>query len=217
MSYIECNDLTKIIKKQEVLSHVQLSLEQGRVYGFCGRNGSGKTMLFRAIAGLIAPTSGSVTVDGRRLGRDCEFPPDMGLVIENTALWGELSGLENLKRLAGIRGKIGEAEMREAMQAVGLNPDERKKTHKYSLGMKQKLAIAQAIMERPALLIFDEPTNSLDEASVTAFRALVRREQARGATVLIASHIKADLEEVCHTIFRMADGRLVGEEAGQCA
>ncbi len=214
MSYIDLKHVTKVLKKNEVLSHISLSLEKGKIYGFYGRNASGKTMLFRAIAGLITLSSGQVTVDDLVIGKDCEFPLSLGLVIENTALWNELNGFENLKRLAAIQNKINNEQIRNTLLAVGLDPNDKRKYHKYSLGMKQKLAIAQAVMEKPDLIILDEPTNSLDEASVKQLKELIKAEQERGATILISSHIYDDLKELCHTIFKMENGCIIDREDG---
>lgn len=212
MSYVIIDDATKILKNTEVLSHISLTMEKGGTYGFCGRNASGKTMLFRAISGLITLTKGSITVGGMKIGTDCEFPPSMGLIIENTALWDDLTGMENLRQLASIQKKADDNKIRDTLLAVGLNPEEKKKYRKYSLGMKQKLAIAQAVMEEPELIILDEPTNSLDEESVERLKALLRREHERGATILISSHIHEDLEEICDRIYRLDCGKLVDED-----
>ena len=158
-------NVTKQIKGQEVLSRVNLELDAGGIYGFFGRNGSGKTMLLRAIAGLIR-VNGKIIVFGKDLSRENAFPDRLGLIIEKTELWPQYSAMENLKLLAGIRNEIGEEEIRTALERVGLNPDDKRPIRTYSMGMRQKLALAQAIMESPQLLLLDEPTNALDDDAV---------------------------------------------------
>ena len=211
MSYITVVNATKTIKKNRVLSDINLELEKGKIYGFHGRNASGKTMLFRAVSGLIGLSEGEITVDGKTIGKDCEFPESMGLIIETVNLWNHLTGFENLKQLASIQNKITDERIEEAMLEIGLEPGDGKKYKKYSLGMKQKLAIAQAIMEHPDLIILDEPTNSLDAESVENLKAAVIKENKRGATILIASHIFDDLKELCHEIFQMDCGKISGK------
>ena len=165
-------------------------------------------MLFRAISGLIRPTSGTVCVFSKVLGEDVSFPESMGIVIENVGFWPEYTGLQNLRLLASIKGIVGETEIRKAMQRVGLNPDDKRTYKKYSLGMKQRLAIAQAVMESPELLILDEPTNGLDEEGVELIRQVIREENARGATVLLASHNPEDIRCLCDTHFRIHEGHI---------
>ncbi len=212
MLAVEVRDYTKVLKKREILKHINLQLEEGGIYGLYGHNGSGKSMLMRAIAGLMLPTSGSVFVFGKEVGRDVTFPPDMGLIIENVGFWPHYTGFENLQALASIRRKIGPQEIRAAITRVGLDPDDPRPYRKYSLGMKQRLGIAQAVMESPRLLMLDEPTNALDEDGIALVRQIVREENARGATVLLASHLKEDLTTLCSRFFRMRDG-LLKEEA----
>lgn len=207
MDSIVLANVTKTLKGNRVLDGVSLTLERGKVYGFFGRNASGKTMLLRAVSGLIIPDEGSVDVFGQRLHRDIEYPPDMGLVIENVGLWGDLTGLENLTLLADIRRVIGKEEIHAALGRVGLNPKDRRKYRAFSMGMKQKLALAQAIMEHPTLLILDEPTNGLDDESVGLFRTLIAEEQLKGTTCLIATHQKEDIADLCCRQFKMTDGR----------
>jgi ABC-2 type transport system ATP-binding protein len=209
MNAIEINDLTKVLKGRTVLSHVTLNLEQSGSYGFYGHNGSGKSMLFRAIAGLIHPTEGTVKVFGKQLGTDISFPESMGLIIENVGFWSYYTGFENLKVLASIKHIATEEDIKNVMRQVALDPEDTRTYKKYSLGMKQKLAIAQAVMEKPQLIILDEPTNALDEEAVDAVRKLIRNEQEqRGATVLIASHNKEDLKQMCDKFYKMNDGKL---------
>ena len=206
MNTIDLENVSKTIRSNEVLRNISLHLESGNIYGFVGRNGSGKTMLFRLIAGLIKPTRGSVRYNGKVLGTELDIIPRLGLVIENVGLYPEFTGLRNLKMLAKINSVIGEAEIREAITRVGLDPDDRRTVRKYSLGMKQRIVLAQAIMERPDVLILDEPTNALDEDGVEQIRDLIRGEKERGALVLIASHNREDISTLCDVIYSMRGG-----------
>lgn len=208
MTAIKIGHLTKVLKKHTVLNDVTLELEENRIHGFVGQNGSGKTMLFRAVSGLIVPTSGTVEVFGKVIGKDVSFPESLGLVLENIGLYPQYSGFQNLKLLASIQKKITDEDIREAISRVGLNPEDKRPVRKYSLGMKQRIVLAQAIMERPALLILDEPTNALDEEGVELIRGLVRAEQERGATVLVSSHNREDIEQLCDTVTVLENGRV---------
>lgn len=198
----------KVIKGRTVLDDVSFSLERGGVYGFTGINGSGKTMLLRAISGLVRLTSGTIEVFGERVGGDVDFPSDMGLVFESSGFWGEATGRENLLRLASIRGIVGPGEVDDALERVGLEPYDARPVSAYSMGMKQRLTIAQAVMEYPALLIMDEPTNSLDVGGIEMIAELVASERVRGATVLLSSHNEPDVEALYERAFRMESGRL---------
>lgn len=205
---VELINVTKRIKGTAVLTNINLRLKAGRIYGMLGRNGSGKTMLIRMIAGLIRPTQGEVRVFGRQLGKELDFPESLGLIIENVGFWPSYTGLECLRVLAGVKKKIGEAEMRKALERVGLDPSDKRKYYQYSLGMKQKLAIAQAVMEQPDLILLDEPTNSLDEESVEAVREILLQERARGALILVASHNKEDTARLADETLTIAGGEL---------
>ena len=182
------------------------------IHGFSGRNASGKTMLFRAISGLITADSGMIRVFDEVIGSDVSFPSSMGLIIENIGLWNNLTGFENLKLLAGICNKIQDTDILEAIARVGLDPYDKRRYGSYSLGMKQKLAIAQAIMEKPRLLILDEPTNGLDEESIDDFYKLLLEEKERGATCLICSHQKDDIRLFSDYVYVMDVGRCYKEE-----
>ena len=206
MNTIDLENVSKTIRNNEVLRNISLHFESGNIYGFVGRNGSGKTMLFRLIAGLIKPTTGTVKYNGKALGSELDIIPRLGLVIENVGLYPEFTGLKNLKMLAKINRLIGENEIREAIVRVGLDPDDRRTVRKYSLGMKQRIVLAQAIMEHPDVLILDEPTNALDEDGVEQIRQLIREEKERGALVLIASHNKEDIAALCDKIYSMRAG-----------
>ncbi len=208
MSYIEITKLDKKIKDNIVLNNINLQLEKGNIYGFLGRNGSGKSMLFRAICGLIKPTSGQVKIDGKLLGKDIGFPQSCGVIIESCGFWNEYTGYENLKKLASIKNIINDEEIKEILIRLGLDPKDKRPFKKYSLGMKQKLAIAQAIMEKPEMIILDEPTNALDEESVEIFRNIILNEKKRGALILIASHNREDINILADFKFKMNNGKI---------
>jgi ABC-2 type transport system ATP-binding protein len=215
MNAVEISNMSKIINGKTILSHINLSLEQGEGYGLYGHNGSGKSMLLRSIAGLIHPTEGTIKVFDKEIGREISFPESLGLIIESVGFWPYYTGFENLKTLASIKGLISEVEIKHSIKRVGLDPDDKRTYRKYSLGMKQRLGIAQAIMERPDLILLDEPTNALDEDGVELVRTVVREEIDRGATVVIASHNKDDLSLLCSKFFKMNDGILKETEGAQ--
>lgn len=208
---IKVDHATKVIKGRTVLDDVSLELERGGTYGFSGVNGSGKTMLFRAIGGLIHLTSGSIEVFGQKIGSDVDFPSDMGIVLGSSGFMDEKTGRRNLEMLASIRGVIGLPEVDDIMRRVGLDPEDVRPFSAYSLGMRQRLSIAQAVMERPQLLILDEPTNALDVDGVDMVIELLLEEHGRGATILVASHNEPKLESLCDRRFRMVGGRVAGE------
>jgi len=214
MMAVEIYHLTKIIKGKTILDDITLELERGKIYGFFGRNASGKTMLFRAICGLIKPTRGEVRVFGKRIGVDVSFPESLGLIIENVGFWEQWTGFQNLKFLASIKNIITDEDIRAAIRRVGLDPDDKRIYGKYSLGMKQRLGIAQAIMEKPQLIVLDEPTNSLDEEGVGLVRNILLEEKERGATILIASHIKEDIDLLCDEKFKVEAGRIYPAGSG---
>lgn len=199
--------VTKTIKGSPVLTDINLELHSGKVYGFTGRNGSGKTMLFRALSGLMRIDSGQVAYNGAILHRQFSVLPELGITLENAGVYLEFTGRRNLQLLAGIRKKIGDEEIDEAIRRVGLDPEDKRPCRKYSLGMKQRIAIAQAIMEHPQILMLDEPTNSLDESGVELLRSIVSEERDRGAMVLLASHNREDIRLLSDEIFYMAEGR----------
>lgn len=209
MKYITIKNYSKVIKGSPILNNINLELDKGKIYGFIGRNGSGKTMLFRAICGLIKPTTGEVFVDNYSITRDIDFPKSCGVIIENPGFWDELTGFECLKILAGIKNLINDNEICYWMDRFNLNPKDKRTFKKYSLGMKQKLALVQAFMENPDLIILDEPTNSLDETSVLDLRNIIIEQKKRGATILLASHHKDDIEFLCDKIYRIDNGQLI--------
>ena len=211
MEKVSLKNVYKDIKGVSILNDINLTFEKGTIYGLYGHNGSGKTMLLRMIAGLIKPTRGEVFIDEKRLHCDMDFPGSIGVVIETPEFWSNYTGKEVLKTLAEIKGIIGDEEIIQALQRVGLDPKDKRVIKKYSLGMKQRLGIAQAIMERPDILLLDEPTNALDQSGIELARGIIREERDRGALVVIASHNATDLEE-CQIKIEMSDGNIVRNE-----
>lgn len=209
MSEVVLNNLCKVIKNKNVLQNINYTFEDGKIYGLYGRNGSGKTMLLRAICGLIFPTEGTVDIDGKRLHKDISVPPRIGVIIEHTDLLPQYDALTNLKILAKVKKIVSEENIKDTIRAVGLDPESHQKVKAYSLGMRQKLAIAQAIFERPELMLLDEPTNALDEASIINIRNLLLKRKEEGATILIASHNKEDLNILADEMLYMDEGKLV--------
>lgn len=206
---LEAKNISKKIKGKVILSDISLSLESGHVYGFVGRNGSGKTMLFRALSGLMNIDSGSIIYGEQELHKDISMLPDMGIVLENAGLYPEFSGFKNLQMLAKIRNKATDKDIRNAIIRVGLDPDDKRAYRKYSLGMKQRIVLAQAIMEKPAVIMLDEPTNALDESGVEEIRKIILEEKERGALILLASHSKEDIQLLADHVFYIQNGELV--------
>ncbi len=206
---IKVENVSKIIRGNSVIEHISMELTSGKVFGFRGINGSGKTMLMRLIAGLIYPTKGQITVDNKILGRDINFQENMGLLIENPAFLDNYSGFANLKLLSSIQDKIDDKQIRRTLERVGLEPDSKKKYKKYSLGMKQKLGIAAAVLEKPELLILDEPVNALDEEGVERLKKIVQEEKERGALIILSCHDAYLLEEMSDVIYLLQDGKLL--------
>ena len=201
-------NVTKTIRGKTVLQGVTLSMEAGRVTGLRGINGSGKTMLLRLLAGLIHTTEGRITIDGKTLGTDMEFPPSMGLLIENPAFLGQYTGAENLEMLASLHQNVTKEDVRALLEKVGLAADGDTKYRKYSLGMKQRLGIAGAILGEPELLLLDEPTNALDTKGVELLRSIIQEERQRGAAIVVACHDAAFLESVSDEIYCLENGQL---------
>lgn len=208
---IQLQNVTKRIKENTVLDNVAYTFKSGFVYGLYGQNGSGKTMLLRAISGLINLDSGSIFIDGEKLHDKIEFPPETGIVIENMELLPECSAKRNLQMLAKIKNIADEKDIIFSLERVGLDPDSDKKVKKFSLGMKQRLNIAQAIFENQKIILLDEPTNALDEEAVQLIYKIIREEKSRGATIIVATHHKEDLKEVCDVILKIAEGKIVEE------
>lgn len=203
---IEVKNVNKTLSSRRVLENINYNFEYGKVYGLCGTNGSGKTMLLRAIAGLIIPDSGEIVIDGKVLHKDISFPPNVGLVIENMTLLPGYNAFDNLKLLSEIKKTATDEDIKSAIKRVGLKSD--LKVKKYSLGMKQRLNIAQAIFEKQNIILLDEPTNALDGDGVKLIYNIIREEKERGALIIIATHHEEDLKEVCDTILVMSEGRL---------
>lgn len=208
---IQLQNVTKRIKENTVLDNVSYTFKSGFVYGLYGQNGSGKTMLLRTISGLINLDSGSIFIDGEKLHDKIEFPPETGIVIENMELLPECSAKRNIQMLAKIKNIADEKDIIFSLERVGLDPDSDKKVKKFSLGMKQRLNIAQAIFENQKIILLDEPTNALDEDAVQLIYKIIREEKSRGATIIVATHHKEDLKEVCDVILKIAEGKIVEE------
>lgn len=200
--------LTKKFGSTDVLKEISISFESGKIHGIIGRNGSGKTVFMKCICGLTPMTGGNVIVNGKKIGVDCEIIPSAGVIIETPGFLNNLSGYSNLKNLSSLTGKIGKAEICSAISRVGLNPNDKKHVGKYSLGMRQRLGLAQAIMENPDILILDEPMNGLDIDGVADMRKYLLDLKEQGKTILIASHSAEDIDVLCDTVYEMDKGKL---------
>lgn len=209
MSVLKTEHVYKRIRRKEILVDINLELCSGKIYGFVGRNGSGKTMLFRALSGLINIDSGKISFNEKTLHKDMEVLPNMGLTLENAGLYPELTGFQNLKILSQIRKVISDEEIKQSISKVGLNPDDKRSFRKYSMGMKQRLIIAQAIMEKPDIIILDEPTNALDESGVIEVRNIIEEEKQRGAIILLASHNRQDIDILADHIYILNQGKIM--------
>ena len=209
MSYIKLENATKAYGGEKVLDGINLSFESGKIYGLVGRNGSGKTLLLKSILGFLSLDEGFCQVDDKVIGKDIDFVPNTGFIIETPGFMGRETGFNNLKFLARINNKIGDEEIRRSIERLGLDPDSKKKVSQYSMGMKQRLAIAQAIMEDPAILILDEPMNGLDNERVIKVRDLLLELKEAGKLIILASHNKEDIDVLCDEIIRIDKGRIV--------
>lgn len=209
---IEIKELSKMIGKNIVLNDVSIVAKEGEATGLSGVNGSGKTMLMRSIAGLIYPDFGVICINGKELHKDFSFPPSIGFLIDSPAFLDAYSGFDNLKMIASIKSLIGVKEIKEIILRVGLDPDSKKKYRKYSLGMKQRLGIAAAIMERPDIILLDEPTNALDSSGIALVNQIILEEKKRGATVILSCHDHAFLAEVSDNIYYLENGQNVKKE-----
>ena len=209
MSEIKIEGLSKSIKGALILNNVSLVLTSGNIYGLRGKNGSGKTMLMRAIAGLLIPDSGTVKINGKTLHKDISFPESIGILIENPSFLPQYTGYKNLKLLAGLTSGITDEDVKTALEHVGLDPDDKRTYRKYSLGMKQKLGIANAIMGEPDVIILDEPINALDEESVKKIKKVLLEIRDRDKLIIIACHDREELEYLSDIIYEIKDGTVV--------
>lgn len=212
MHTIEVKNYSKRIKQASILENISMVLESGNIYGLIGRNGSGKTMLLRALARLISPTSGTILFDGIDMSKAEVIKLRSGIVLEHAEMYPHLTGFENLTFLASINKKIISEEIIQAMKRVGLNHTDKRTYKKYSLGMKQRLAIAQAIMEKPEYLLFDEPTNALDSEGLELWRSIILEEKKRGAIIVLCSHSKDEIHNLCDQVYTMREGRVIADE-----
>lgn len=205
---IKVEHVNKMFKEIQVLKDVSVEFKEGKIYGLVGRNGSGKTVLLKCICGFLPVTSGTITVDGKIIGKEAEVPNDIGIIIEEPGFLPQYSGKKNLKFLANLNNKAQDKEIEDILIRVGLDPRNPKKVGKYSLGMRQRLGIAQAIMENPHLLILDEPTNGLDEKGVAEIRKLLLELKSETRTMIIASHNAEDIRTLCDEVYEMDGGVL---------
>ena len=205
---IEVNQVTKSFGNATVLKEVSVSFEKGKIHGLIGRNGSGKTMLMKCICGFVPVTSGTITVNGKIIGQDVDVPDNLGAIIETPGFLYNYSGYNNLKFLASINKKIDKQAIKDSIELVGLDPNSKKHVGKYSLGMRQRLGLAQAIMENPEILLLDEPMNGLDKHGVEEMRELFKKLVHEGKTIIMANHSAEDIEMLCDTVCEMDLGEL---------
>ena len=208
MAMISVEHVSLSIGTAQILRDISVSFEEGQIHGIIGRNGSGKTMLMKCICGFIRPTAGRIIVAGNQVGRDVDFPPDLGLLIETPGFVPYYSGLKNLELLAAINRRVSKERLNACMEQIGLGDAKNKRVSKYSMGMRQRLGIAQAIMENPRLLILDEPLNGLDEQGVEDIRALLLELKEQGKTILLSSHNREDIDLLCDSVCKMEGGVL---------
>lgn len=207
--YLEIKGLSKTIGQNEILSNINCQMERGRVYGFMGINGSGKTMLMRCICGLVRPTSGEILIDGKKLGSEMDFPESLGALIENPGFIEHYTAFDNMKELASIKKIIDDEKIKSVLNEVGLDYTERKKVKKYSLGMRQKLGVAIAFMEEPQMLILDEPFNALDQDSVKKVKEMIIKRKESGTLIIMSCHDKEMLEALSDEIYKIENGKII--------
>ena len=207
---IEIQDVVKRFGEQTVLDHVSLSVTPGKIYGIIGRNGSGKTVLFKSICGFVLPDAGKILVRGKQVGKDVDIPQGIGIIIEHPGFLRDYSGFQNLKLLARLQKKITDEKIKESIRLVGLDPEDKKKVGKFSLGMRQRLGIAQAIMENQSILILDEPMNGLDNKGVDEIRKLILDLKKEGRSIILASHNREDIQILCDQVYEMDNGKIIG-------
>lgn len=201
-------DVSLKIKQSLILDNVSLQCSKGEICGIVGRNGSGKTMLMKCICGFVRPTNGDILVLGKKIGKDTDLIPEAGIIIETPGFIPYYSGMKNLRLLASIQNKITESDIRKVMETVGLNPDMKRAVKKYSLGMRQRLGLAQAIMENPRVLILDEPFNGLDNEGVADMRRYLLKLKKEGKTIILSSHSMEDITVLCDKVYEMEHGKL---------
>lgn len=206
---IEMKNVSKAFRSKNILQDVSFTVQQGETVGLVGANGTGKSVLFKMLCGFVEPDKGSIIVDGKKLGKDRDFPENMGVFINSPGFIGIYNGFKNLKFLADIQGKIGTMEIEDAMLKVGLDPSNKTKVDNYSLGMKQKLGLAQAIMENQDILVLDEPFNSLDYKTYGDIKEIIRMLKADGKTIFLTSHNFSDIEQLCDKVYTIEDHRLI--------
>jgi len=206
---IELKNVSKKFKKETILTNCSVTFEKGKTHGIVGENGSGKTVILKLICGLLYPDNGAVYVSGKQIGKDVDFPDDVGVIIETPGFLPHQSGFNNLNYLASLRHRIDSAGVEKAITFVGLDPKDKKHVGKYSLGMKQRLGIAQAIMENPSILILDEPMNGLDKSGVESIRQLLQNLKSEGRTIILASHLQDDIDLLCDTVHLVENSTLV--------
>ena len=209
---IEIKNLSKSIHGTQILKNINLTMNGGCIYGLRGRNGSGKTMFMRCLCGLLLPTEGEIIIDGLRIGKEIDFPPSVGVLIENPAFLNGYTGFQNLKMLADIQGKASDEKIKEALQKVGLDTEDKRKYKKYSLGMKQRLGIACAVMESPDLILLDEPLNALDQKGIELVKNLLLDLKSQGKLIVVACHDNQELEYLSDIIYKVDSGRIFLEE-----
>lgn len=212
MTDIKIENVSKKIKSNMILKNIDMELTSGHIYGFRGKNGCGKTMLMRCICGLIILTEGKIIINGKELHKDIKIPESIGALIENPAFLPQYTGFKNLKMLASLKGKINDEEVKLAIKRAGLDPDDKRTYKKYSLGMKQKLGIANAIMGEPDIIVLDEPINALDEISVENVKKVFLELKEKGKLIIAACHDREELEYLCDIIYELKDGEIAGME-----
>ena len=212
MTDIKIENVSKKIKSNMILKNIDMELTSGHIYGFRGKNGCGKTMLMRCICGLIIPTEGKIIINGKELHKDIKIPESIGALIENPAFLPQYTGFKNLKMLASLKGKISDEEVKLAIKRAGLDPDDKRTYKKYSLGMKQKLGISNAIMGEPDIIVLDEPINALDEISVENVKKVFLELKEKGKLIIAACHDREELEYLCDIIYELKDGEIAGME-----
>ncbi len=205
---IEIEHLNLTLSKQKILKDINIRLEPGKIYGVVGKNGSGKSMLFKCMCGFLRPQSGTIRINGKLIGKERDFPQDTGILIEAPGFIPYYNGYKNLKLLADLRGKYGREQVENYMRFVGLDPAMKKSVKKYSLGMKQRLGIAQAVMEEPKLIIMDEPMNALDKEGIAEMREFFKKLRTQGRTILLTSHNFEDIQLLCDRVYEMEHGSI---------